>query len=182
MNRILITGGSGFIGTNLVAHCSAAGYEVLNVDMRPPRLAAAPGSFIEADVLDRARMIALMRDFNPHYLVHLGARTDLDGTTDGDYRANIEGVENVVTAARSASELRRAVFASSMYVCRMGYIPKSDNDYCPHTAYGRSKQLGEDIVRRQAADHFYWTLVRPTSIWGPWFGVPYRTFFDVVRS
>lgn len=92
MNRILITGGSGFIGTNLVAHCSAAGYEVLNVDMRPPRLAAAPGSFIEADVLDRARMIALMRDFNPHYLVHLGARTDLDGTTDGDYRANIDEV------------------------------------------------------------------------------------------
>jgi nucleoside-diphosphate-sugar epimerase len=39
--------------------------------------------------------------------------------------------------------------------------------------------VGEKIVRE--AEHRYeWLIVRPTSIWGPWFAVPYRDFFDTV--
>ncbi len=60
-------------------------------------------------------------------------------------------------------------------VCRIGYEPVSDFDYCPPTAYGASKVETECLVR--SAKAIPWVLVRPTSIWGPWFDVPYRDFF-----
>jgi GlcNAc-P-P-Und epimerase len=181
-SRIMVTGGSGFIGTNLIQHCSDLGHEVLNIDIRHPKNPAAPGFFVQADILDPPLLIETVRDFDPQYIVHLAARTDLDGTTDRDYPANIEGVSNVIAAAKVAPKLRRAIFASSMYVCKLGYVPRRDDDYCPHTAYGHSKQLGEELLRQQAGDQFPWTLIRPTSIWGPWFDVPYRGFFDAVRK
>jgi GlcNAc-P-P-Und epimerase len=181
-SRIIVTGGSGFIGTNLIQHLSDGGHEVLNIDIRHPKNSAAPGSFVQADILDPHVLAETVRDFDPQYIVHLAARTDLDGTTDRDYTANIEGVSNMVAAAKVAPKLKRAIFASSMYVCKLGYIPRRDDDYCPHTAYGHSKQVGEQLVRQQAGDQFSWTLVRPTSIWGPWFDVPYRGFFNTVRK
>jgi nucleoside-diphosphate-sugar epimerase len=69
-----------------------------------------------------------------------------------------------------------------MYVCRLGYIPRHDSDYCPNTYYGESKVLGERIVRELAGNSFVWVIVRPTSIWGPWFDVPYKGFFAAVKK
>ncbi len=181
MSRVIVTGGSGFIGSNLVEHLAAAGHDVLNLDRRPPRNPAAGGRFVPLDILDRQAFLECVRNFDPRYVFHLAARTDLNGNSDADYATNIEGVSNTVAAALAAPSLERMVFASSMYVCRVGYIPSRDDEYCPHTAYGRSKMLGEQIVRREAGDKFCWALVRPTSIWGPWFSIPYITFFHTVR-
>jgi len=69
----------------------------------------------------------------------------------------------------------RVVIASSRLLCRIGYQPKSDDDYCATTAYGASKIETERLVRGTV--DLPWVLVRPTSIWGPWFDVPYRDFF-----
>jgi nucleoside-diphosphate-sugar epimerase len=182
MSRVAITGGSGFIGSNLVEYLSNAGHEVLSLDLRPPRNPAAQCAFKPLDVLDRNGFIDAIATFDPHYFIHLASRTDLAGKSEHEYRANIEGVSNAVAAALSGSSLKRALFASSMYVCNMGYIPQSDEDYCPHTAYGKSKVIGEQIVRRELGDRRNWAFIRPTSIWGPWFGEPYITFFHVVRN
>jgi nucleoside-diphosphate-sugar epimerase len=182
MSKVIVTGGSGFIGSNLVKHLVSAGHEVLNLDIRQPRNPAAPGQFIPLDILNREAFVGAVRSFDPQYIFHLAARTDLEGKTDADYAANIEGVSNAVGAALSAPSLQRMVFASSMYVCRLGYVPRRDDDYCPHTAYGQSKRLGEEIVRQEAGDKFCWALVRPTSIWGPWFAIPYISFFHAVRK
>jgi GlcNAc-P-P-Und epimerase len=86
-----------------------------------------------------------------------------------------------VSSLLDARDLRIAVFASSMLVCRIGYRPKDELDYCPSTAYGESKVIGERIVREAAGAKLPWVIVRPTSIWGPWFGSPYRDFFELVR-
>jgi nucleoside-diphosphate-sugar epimerase len=181
VSRVVVTGGSGFIGSNLVEHLVARGYEVLNLDQRHPRNPAASGQFVSLDILDRPAFVGTVRNFDPHYMFHLAARTDLEGKCDTDYAANIEGVSNAVGAGLAARSLRRMVFASSMYVCRLGHVPQRDDEYCPHTAYGQSKRLGEQIVRREAGDKFCWALVRPTSIWGPWFAIPYISFFHAVR-
>jgi nucleoside-diphosphate-sugar epimerase len=59
------------------------------------------------------------------------------------------------------------LITSSQYVCRPGYQPLNDEDYCPHTVYGWSKVETERATRR-AGLKCPWVMVRPTNIWGPW--------------
>jgi len=68
-----------------------------------------------------------------------------------------------------------------MLVCKLGYIPSRQDEYCPSTPYGHSKQIGETLVRSLVSNKFKWVIVRPTSIWGPWFSTPYKDFFCMIK-
>jgi nucleoside-diphosphate-sugar epimerase len=115
-------------------------------------------------------------------VIHLAARTDLLEVKDiRRYEANYEGTTRLIDACSRSSELKRVVFASSRMVCRIGYSPKHDADYCPPNLYGESK-VRTELVVREARPPFEWLIVRPTSIWGPWFDVPYRTFFTTIAN
>jgi nucleoside-diphosphate-sugar epimerase len=93
-----------------------------------------------------------------------------------EYSSNTHGVKGVLECAAATDSLQRAIFASSRLVCALGERPVCDYDYCPPNYYGRSKVIGEQLVR--AHEHkSSWAIVRPTSIWGPWGGAPYRDFF-----
>lgn len=179
--RVLVTGGSGFIGTNLVQRYLDAGVEVLNADCRPPRDPDHANVSRQVDFLDPAGVRGVFDDFAPTHVVHLAARTDLHGDAVSDYAVNVDGTGHVVDAARGCDGLERVLFASTRMVCRIGYVPRHDTDYCAPNAYGKSKVEGEERVRSAGLD-VPWAIFRPTSIWGPWFEVPYRTFFDSVRS
>jgi nucleoside-diphosphate-sugar epimerase len=179
--KILVTGGSGFIGTNVLATFENAGHQLLNIDIAPPRCSSQAHLWRPLDICAGAELTAAVQDFAPDYVLHLAARTDMDGQTLADYEANIGGVRNMVAAVKATPGVRRTLFMSSRLVCRIGYMPTSDTDYNAMTVYGQSKVEGEKIVRAEAADNFPWLILRPTSIWGPWFDEPYRNFFDALR-
>lgn len=179
--RILITGGSGFIGTNLVGYYLSQGWEVCNFDIVQPRNQEYSRCWIRLNLLDRKQVIQETQQFRPTVLFHFGARTDLKEQKNlGGYAANIEGVCNVIDAIRSTPSICRAIFASSQLVCRIGYKPVNNEDYCPSTLYGQSKVLTERIINTAHEFGPTWTIVRPTSLWGPWFDVPYRNFFETI--
>lgn len=179
-NRVLVTGGSGFIGTNLISALIDSGASVMNVDIKAPRHPSHRSTWRRLDVTCREDVIATFREFDPVQVYHLAARTDLHSDDVMEYPQNTIGTKNVVDACSEVSSVDRVVFASSRLVCRIGHQPTSDDDYCPTTAYGESKVQGEKMVRDHAKLPFDWVIVRPTSIWGPWFDVPYRLFFDSV--
>ena len=72
MSRIVITGGSGFIGTNLVDHFSANGHEVLNLDIAPPRKAAHQKYWMKSDLMEGASLKKNIGSFSPEFILHMG--------------------------------------------------------------------------------------------------------------
>lgn len=179
--KILITGGSGFIGTNLVDYYIKKGWDVKNLDIKAPQNSQAKDSWQQCDITDYEKLSKIIQQYVPDYIVHLAARTDLDGKSVDDYQANTIGVENVLKASHQLKGLKKILITSSMLVCHTGYIPKNQYDYAPSTFYGESKVITEQLTwkHQPACD---WAILRPTSMWGPWFGVPYRKFFDVVKA
>jgi nucleoside-diphosphate-sugar epimerase len=178
MSKIIVTGGSGFIGTNMINLLIKNKHHVINYDIAEPRCKEQYKFWTKINLLDREDLFLLLERDKPDYIIHLAARTDLNENTNiEEYSVNIQGVRNIMDGAARLNSLRRIVVASSMLVCKLGYIPKSFDDYAPNSLYGESKVLTEKIVKEFTFD---WIIVRPTSIWGPWFGEPYKNFFDLV--
>ena len=176
---IVVTGGSGFIGTNLIEDLLDKGYEVWNFDVKPPKIEERRNIWIELDLKNKEALHDQFNKIHPDYIVDLAARTDLDGKRIDDYNDNIEAVKNVLECANKLPMLRKVVITSSMLVCRVGHQPHDQKDYAPSTLYGESKVITEKLTW-EADIKCDWAIIRPTSIWGPWFGVPYRNFFDMV--
>jgi len=180
--KILITGASGFIGTNAVAYFVSRGWDVLNIDIKKPLRADHERYWREGDVRERAELMAIFKAFKPDFVINMAAATGahIPGLTEDFLAANTRGVENVIAAIASAGTVKRTIFVSSLLVCPNGYIPKSDDEYNPPNAYGASKAQGERIVRSAGVKSGDWVIVRPTSVWGPWFEHSYRAFFRLV--
>jgi nucleoside-diphosphate-sugar epimerase len=181
MTRIFVTGGSGFIGTNLVQSLVDDGCKVVNFDRGVPLNRHHEAFHQMGDILDPEALHSVVQSFQPELVIHLASRCDLDGSSLADYAANTTGVQNIISAIRGAGCVKRAIFASSRYVHPTATQPQGDAEYAPFTFYGASKAEGEKIVRASGLQ-IPWVLIRPTSIWGPWFGIPYRGFFDTVRK
>jgi len=183
MPKILITGGSGLIGTNAVEYFARKGFEVLNYDFRSPQNQAYVKNWVEGDINNLENYLKITSDFGPDFFLHLAARTDLLESHDliNGYQSNIKGVTNTITVINQVSSIRRVLFASSRLVCKIDYLPKNFDDYCPPNLYGESKVMGEQIVKNSDINK-EWLIFRPTSIWGPWFDSPYIIFFKTIEK
>jgi nucleoside-diphosphate-sugar epimerase len=178
--RIIVTGGSGFIGTNLISHLKSIGYDVMNLDVKEPCNNADLDVFNLCDITEYNTFSSLVLSFKPDVIINLAARTDLDGCEITDYNVNTVGVENLCKIALNCNTLKKILFASSMLVGEVGGDLNSISDFSAKTVYGHSKVEGELIVRKYESSLPVFIIFRPTSIWGPWFREPYRNFFDVV--
>src|SRR5437016_1791927 len=117
--RALVTGGAGFIGSNLVDALLDAGHEVLVLDNlstgRAANLTAAleRGAVLETvDITEAGEVEAQVAGFHPEAVFHLAAQIDVRKSVADpafDSRVNIEGTINVLEAARKAG-VERVVF------------------------------------------------------------------------
>jgi GlcNAc-P-P-Und epimerase len=180
--RLLITGGSGFIGTNLVDDCLEKGIPFINVDWNPPLNPEHRPYWKEVDIMDKPALQAIFTSFQPTAVIHLAARTDTDiHDVNGDlseYIQNTEGTKNVLACIKKTPSIQRAIITSSMFVCEAGYLPHHDLDYKPFTLYGVSKMLTESYTREANLD-CTWIIIRPQTIWGPW-ALRYRQMFNIM--
>ncbi len=180
--RVVITGSSGFIGSHLVRNLISCGYDVWGIDIRRPNVDVPGFTFRRCDILRFDDLRKVMEEIAPQVVIHLAARTDLDGRKLTNYAVNTDGVNNLVSVVASAANVERVLYTSSQLVCRVGYIPNNESEYCPNTVYGESKVITETIVRERDGGGKIWCLIRPTTIWGPGMNVHYQRFFRLVAQ
>jgi nucleoside-diphosphate-sugar epimerase len=183
--RVLVTGACGFVGPNLVARLVDDGAVVEALDLPTADWTRLPEGVrrLDADLLDRDRVAAVVAPVD--VVFHLAARTDLEGRSVRDYAVNTDGTRNLVEAVAAAGGAARFVHFSTQLVVGLfdeaRFIDESE-PFRTRTAYGESKIESERIVAELCAAHrMDHTIVRPTSVYGPWGAAPYREFFDAVR-
>ncbi len=144
---IVITGGSGFIGTHLCRAFADEGHTVKILDVSPPPL-GAKAEFIRASVLDPVK---LQKHFaGADAIIHLAAQIDVQASLSdpfSDFQTNALGTLNVLEAARK-SEVDKVAFASSAAVYGNPEeipIPES-HPTVPLSPYGQSKLTAESYV------------------------------------
>jgi nucleoside-diphosphate-sugar epimerase len=165
-SRLLVAGGSGFIGTHTVAAALAAGDDVVNVDIRRPLLGEQGDHWRELDLMDAEGLKRLVAEFRPDAIVNLAAVADLALSYE-DMAVNYVGVENLVGAARAVDAPPRIVHISTQLVVEPGYAPSGPRDYRPYSEYGKTKATSEEVLWTHA-DDLEWTIARPTNVWGPY--------------
>jgi nucleoside-diphosphate-sugar epimerase len=180
--KLLVTGGSGFIGTHVVESFAATGNLIANYSLHPPLKLDQRPSWHAGDILDLPAMIGAFQQFQPDWVLHLAARTECDENTrlEEGYRVNIEGTRNVLETIRATPSVQRVIITSSQFVCAPGRLPKNETDYFPETIYGQSKVVTEQLTRK-ADLGTCWTIIRPTNIWGPWHMRYRREFWRVLQ-
>jgi len=178
--RFLVTGTAGFIGLNLADYLESSGAEWIGVDRRIPGVERVARRTRKFDLRSEVETLALVREVTPDVIINLAARTDLAGKTVQDYEDNTLPLINLVTAQQSLPRRPFLVHASSRLVFSPENDPLGQWSYTPDTSYGESKVASEWILRALTPQD--WTIARPTSIWGPHFGVPYHGFFDAIRK
>jgi len=177
--RLCVTGGSGFIGTATMSWALQKKYDVINYDIRPPKISEHEQYWRDIDILDAESFSEALSGFQPTHIIHLAAMTGMDIVDSTFFDTNTKGVANLIQATKRLLSLQRIIFASTLLVCKNGYVPSSDTEYDPPNLYGESKVIGEKMVR-DSEMNCSWVIVRPTSVWGPWFEHSYRTFFQMI--
>jgi UDP-glucose 4-epimerase len=158
--KALVTGGAGFIGSNLTDALLARGDEAIVVDdlstgrrENLDQAIAAGATLIEADIRDRAAIEEIAAREAPDAIFHLAAQIDVRKSIADpafDAAINVGGTANVLEAARSAGT-RRVVFSSTggaIYGEGDGQeLPLSENaPLAPEAPYGQSKFAGEGYL------------------------------------
>jgi len=182
MMKVLITGSSGLIGRWVVERLKKEGHQTIGLD-KNSSLVPNIDEQVTCDILDQSALVAEVRRVAPDALIHLAARIDLNETRNlNGYAVNIDGVRNVIRAVTQTPSIHRAIYTSSQLVCRVGYVPASDTEYCPNTLYGQSKVMTEKIVREEDGGGAEWCLVRPTTVWGPHMSLHYQNMLRLIRK
>ncbi len=192
MKRVLITGGAGFIGSNLADRLVADGVETVVYDnLTTGRreflerfLQSSLGTLVEGDVLDVARLRATIRGCDTVF--HLAANADVRFGLDHperDLHQNTIATFNVLEAMRSEG-VRRIVFSSTGSVYGEPKIFPTPED-CPFpqqtSLYGASKLAGEGLIQAYCVGYgFSGIITRFVSIMGERY--THGHLFDFYRS
>lgn len=168
--KLLVTGGAGFIGSNLVRLLVNSGHEVLNVDaltyagnLNSLRdVAQQPNyRFAQVDITDAAAIRQTLLEYQPDGVMHLAAESHVDRSIDGPRQfieTNVVGTLNVLQAALefwrgldpAAAQAFRFLHVSTDEVYGSlgpdGYFTE-ETRYDPHSPYSASKAASDHLAR-----------------------------------
>ena len=170
MNKVLVTGGGGFVGLAIVRQLAAMGVETTVVGRHHYPAAEAIGArSLVGDICD---LEFLKQAANGHDAVfHVAAKAGIWGDREAYYSVNVQGTENVIEACL-VNGIRTLVHTSTPSVVFNGNnlqggdesLPYSKNPLCH---YAETKILAEKKVLVANSEQLRTASLRPHLIWGP---------------
>ena len=197
LRRVLVTGGSGFVGANLVTELLDRGHQVRSFDRAPSPLPAHPRlEVIEGDICDQQTVAAAVDGIDT--VIHTAAVIDLmgGGSVTEEYRqrsfaVNVTGTQNLVHAAQAAG-VKRFVYTASNSVVMGGQRISCGDETLPYTErfndlYTETKVVAERFVLSQNGSPnggagLLTCSIRPSGIWGRGDQTMFRRVFESVLA
>ena len=172
--KVLVTGATGFVGSNIAAALAARGDQVRVLRRATSRLDALEGVPVEhvvGDILAPDSLLPAMQGCQ--VVFHVAATSQYwRSTRETLYRVNVDGTRNVMQAAL-ATRVERLVHTSSVAAIgypRPGRLADESQTFPPELSwwpYGHSKHLAELEVQQAVAQGLPAVVVNPTIILGP---------------
>jgi nucleoside-diphosphate-sugar epimerase len=161
--NVLVTGASGFLGRAVCAELRERGHDVSALVRRPG--SEPPGTTpLAGDLVDAGALAAAVDRVRPECVVHLAAEIASQRDSDRIAEVNVEGTRRLLEACRTAGA-PRFVFASTVVTGDARGAEIDEDSVLPvETAYGRSKQEGERLVRESGLSS---VIIRPSHVYGP---------------
>ena len=161
MKKILVTGGSGFIGSNLVKFLLKKKYFVINVDSL--KYSANPYNtkklnknknyvFFKLDINNKNNILKVLKKYKPQGIFNLAAETHVDRSIDSPYNfihSNILGIYNLLEAIRKYKKKIKLIHISTDEVYGDVLVGRSDEKYPykPSSPYSSSKASSDHLVQ-----------------------------------
>jgi len=164
--KVLITGGSGYLGENLVLKFLSKGFKCSVLDLNiPDKSLISKIDFFQIDIRDKKNVIKCCRDIN--IIIHCVAQVPLAKDKRLFKSVNYEGTRNILEAS-SINNCDHFIYISSSAVFG---IPDSNpvfefSNTIPCEEYGQAKLDGENLVNEYYTKGLNVTIIRPRTILG----------------
>lgn len=166
--QILVTGASGFLGSNICTLAVQEGHRVVGT-VHYTALALEGCQARKLDIQNEAACLQLCEEVEPDVVIHSARYSAGLGKCEREretaYKINVTGTRNMVQAACKAGA--RFVYISSDWIFdgrkKLGEKYEEDESPCPLNYYGFTKWAGEQEVRTGRID---WLILRPANIYG----------------
>ena len=160
MTKILVTGGLGFIGSNLINLLLSKKYKVLNID----KVSYASNfyntvkfknnknyKFIKCDLNNNKNLEKIIRKFKPRAIFNVAAETHVDRSIDGPKNfifSNIVGTFNILEIVRKSKKKIKLIHISTdeVYGDVIKGRSKEDDAYKPSSPYAASKASSDHLI------------------------------------
>lgn len=184
--RILITGGAGCLGSNLIEHWLPHGHQILVLDnfATGKREVVPPVSGLElreGSIANAQWVEACFADFQPEVVVHAAAAYKDPNDWEEDARTNVLGSAHVAKASKTHGIKRLINFQTALCYGRPSDLPiPVDHPTAPFTSYGISKTAGEQYMLLSSVP----TLsLRIANVTGPRLAIgPIPTFYKRLKA
>ncbi len=168
--KVLVTGGTGFVGSHLVERLAMLGYEVTALIRKPGSDQLFMGKGINTYLGDLRNKDSLLNiPGRLDYVFHLAATRDSAGKVDC-FNTNVTGTKNLLDVlCEKRIKLKKFIHVSSLGAAgfgKLGRPTKEDDTLNPCSYYGETKMLAEKEVIKKSKD-IPFVILRPCKIYGP---------------
>lgn len=184
--RLLITGGAGCLGSNLIERYLPRGQEILVIDnFATGKREVVPGvpglTLVEGSIADRALVEEAFARFQPTHVIHSAAAYKDPRDWASDASTNVLGTIHVADAASRAGVERFVNFQTALCYGRARQVPiPVDHPLAPFTSYGISKTAGEQYLLQSGLPV---VSLRLANICGPRLAIgPIPTFYKRLKA